>query len=124
MSKKEVKTTMTRLLMFEYQKNPSIMKATGADTMKLMQRAALAVHRQQEPGFALYDAIERGRIGGSEILALATIGFVSLIKSPPIGIDPDNIGEKEREILRMMPPDFFDDIPSEIADKLRKAIDG
>jgi hypothetical protein len=123
MSKKKVKTSTARLMIFEYQDSSSILTATGASNEKIMQRAALCVQREQTPGFALYDAIEREKIGGKELLALATIGLVSILKTPAMTIDMDNFDEEEKIILKMMPQEFFDKLLPDVAEKLRKLLD-
>ncbi len=123
------KTSMARLLTFEYQRDPNIMKATGANIDKINQRAALSIQRNEQPGYSLYDALERGRISGNELMALAIIGFIEIIKNnrPVFTInfgDPNHaFTDKEKAILRAIDPAEFDKLPSEIADKIRKAID-
>jgi hypothetical protein len=126
MKKEKAKTSMARLLTFDYQNDESIMVATGADIHKICFRAALCVERQQQPGFALYDAIERGRLGGAELLALATIGLVHVIQSGPPGVMVDlekRLTEEQKEMLREMPDEVMEKLSTEVRDIIRKVLD-
>jgi hypothetical protein len=125
------KTTMARLLTFEYQNNIDIFKATGGDPQKMMERAMLCKQRNQAPGYALYDAIERGKLDGKTLLALATIAFVKIIQETNFGmiaVDLHNLDkpftEREIEMLRSMPEEAIDQFPEQVRDKVRRELNG
>jgi hypothetical protein len=125
------KTTMARLMTFEYQHSMDIFKATGGDPQKMIERAVLCKERNQAPGYALYDAIERGKLDGKTLLALATIAFVKIIQETNFGmisVDLSHLDkpftEDELEILRQIPEEAIDQLPTEVAEKIRNELEG
>ena len=125
------KTTMARLLTFEYQHSMDIFKATGGDPQVMMQRAMLCKERNQEPGYALYDAIERGRLDGKTLLAMATIAFVRICQDTHFGMIAVDLAHLEKpftaeelDMLRHLPDEAFNEFPEQVQDKIRRELNG